>query len=252
MEQNKTGSSADRVSHEALAEAQTSAKAGKYFKYAIGEIILVVIGILIALQINNWNEQRKLNLQEKALLEELQKNLQSNLEILDVYITLHKERQYELSLVINHFDQKKPYTDTIGRYLRNARIGEYLSLTTSAFESLKSVGFNVIHDKDLRMKIIELFNYTYDQNFKTIHSISSIQYQSTHEIFVKHLSFLSDESNGKLIANDYEELINNKEIYNLITFRIAGKTGVISMASTLQNETKELKELVQTALDDYN
>ncbi|MEZ4781044.1 MAG: DUF6090 family protein [Flavobacteriaceae bacterium] len=34
-------------------------KMGKYFKYAIGEILLVVIGILIALQINNWNEQRK-------------------------------------------------------------------------------------------------------------------------------------------------------------------------------------------------
>jgi hypothetical protein len=36
-------------------------KTGKYFKYAIGEIILVVIGILIALQINNWNEARKKN-----------------------------------------------------------------------------------------------------------------------------------------------------------------------------------------------
>jgi uncharacterized protein DUF6090 len=34
-------------------------KTGKYFKYAIGEILLVVIGILIALQINNWNEQNK-------------------------------------------------------------------------------------------------------------------------------------------------------------------------------------------------
>lgn len=33
-------------------------KTGKYLKYAIGEIILVVIGILIALQINNWNENR--------------------------------------------------------------------------------------------------------------------------------------------------------------------------------------------------
>ncbi len=36
-------------------------KTGKYFKYAIGEIILVVIGILIALQINTWNENRKVN-----------------------------------------------------------------------------------------------------------------------------------------------------------------------------------------------
>ena len=37
-------------------------KTTKYFKYAIGEIILVVIGILIALSINNWNEQRKIKL----------------------------------------------------------------------------------------------------------------------------------------------------------------------------------------------
>ena len=37
-------------------------KTTKYFKYAIGEIVLVVIGILIALQINNWNEHRKLNI----------------------------------------------------------------------------------------------------------------------------------------------------------------------------------------------
>ena len=44
-------------------------KTGKYLKYAIGEIVLVVIGILIALQINNWNGQRKLELKEKSLLE---------------------------------------------------------------------------------------------------------------------------------------------------------------------------------------
>src|SRR6056297_1334171 len=43
-------------------------KTGKYFKYAIGEIILVVIGILIALQINNWNEARKKKQVEKQVL----------------------------------------------------------------------------------------------------------------------------------------------------------------------------------------
>jgi hypothetical protein len=43
-------------------------KTGKYLKYAVGEIILVVIGILIALQINNWNEKRKENALEKELI----------------------------------------------------------------------------------------------------------------------------------------------------------------------------------------
>ena len=43
-------------------------KTGKYFKYAIGEIVLVVIGILIALSINNWNEERKISSEEHKWL----------------------------------------------------------------------------------------------------------------------------------------------------------------------------------------
>ena len=58
-------------------------KTGKYLKYAIGEIILVVIGILIALSINNANENRKERAQEQELLLQLQSEFQSNLEQLD-------------------------------------------------------------------------------------------------------------------------------------------------------------------------
>jgi len=50
-------------------------KTGKYFKYAIGEIILVVIGILIALGINNWNENRKSKQAEKIVLNNIYENL---------------------------------------------------------------------------------------------------------------------------------------------------------------------------------
>ena len=46
-------------------------KTVKYIKYAVGEIILVVIGILIALSINNWNEQRKQNNEEIYILNQL-------------------------------------------------------------------------------------------------------------------------------------------------------------------------------------
>jgi hypothetical protein len=50
-------------------------KTSRYFKYAIGEIILVVIGILIALQINNWNESRKSKTFETEILTQIQANL---------------------------------------------------------------------------------------------------------------------------------------------------------------------------------
>jgi len=46
-------------------------KTGKYLKYAIGEIILVMIGILLALQINNWNEIQKMNKSEHRFLIDL-------------------------------------------------------------------------------------------------------------------------------------------------------------------------------------
>ncbi|MDO1501189.1 DUF6090 family protein [Winogradskyella maritima] len=53
-------------------------KTGKYFKYAIGEIILVVIGILIALQINNWNENRKSLINERVVLTKFLQDLESD------------------------------------------------------------------------------------------------------------------------------------------------------------------------------
>lgn len=56
----------------------SAGKTGQYFKYAIGEILLVVIGIIIALQINNWNEDRKEKLKEEEILSYAIENLKSD------------------------------------------------------------------------------------------------------------------------------------------------------------------------------
>jgi len=56
----------------------SAGKTGQYFKYAIGEILLVVIGIIIALQINNWNEDRKEKLKEAEILSYAIENLRSD------------------------------------------------------------------------------------------------------------------------------------------------------------------------------
>ncbi len=50
-------------------------KTANYLKYAIGEIVLVVIGILIALQVNNWNEARKERIQEHLLIQSIGSDL---------------------------------------------------------------------------------------------------------------------------------------------------------------------------------
>jgi hypothetical protein len=66
-------------------------KTGKYFKYAIGEIILVVIGILIALQINTWNQNRQNRIQEQQILSQLLTEYQNNLNQLNQKIFIRNE-----------------------------------------------------------------------------------------------------------------------------------------------------------------
>ncbi len=66
-------------------------KTGRYFKYAIGEIILVVIGILIALQINSWNQQRIEDKQEIELLTSIKGEFQHNLSELNKSIEVNKK-----------------------------------------------------------------------------------------------------------------------------------------------------------------
>ncbi|MFD1314658.1 DUF6090 family protein [Namhaeicola litoreus] len=68
----------------------SSGRAGRYLKYAIGEIILVVIGILIALQVNTWNENRKNRNKKDALLKAMQVEFKNNLSQLDSVIYYDK------------------------------------------------------------------------------------------------------------------------------------------------------------------
>ena len=81
----------------------------RYMLYAIGEIILVVIGILIALQINNWNENRKTDIREGELIENLHIEFQDNLQELD---SISKEVD-TLVLSLEHiFDHFQPLSQT--------------------------------------------------------------------------------------------------------------------------------------------
>ncbi len=68
----------NKIRKQLVSEKPSASRTANYLKYAIGEIVLVVIGILIALQINNWSEQRKLNKQEAYLLLQLEKEFRAD------------------------------------------------------------------------------------------------------------------------------------------------------------------------------
>ena len=85
-------------------------KTGKYIKYAIGEIILVVIGILIALSINNWNEKNKNSKQESQILLQLKEEYQENLTELDLKISMRKDMFEASTRLLAYYDNSKSWT----------------------------------------------------------------------------------------------------------------------------------------------
>jgi len=83
-------------------------KTGKYFKYAIGEIILVVVGILIALQINNWNEERKASDYNRVLLKQVHKELAFNIKKANELIEFYRNKD---TLIYKVLTKKVTYND---------------------------------------------------------------------------------------------------------------------------------------------
>jgi hypothetical protein len=84
----------------------TENKFSKYTLYAIGEIILVVIGILIALQINNANDLRKLRVKEVHYLKNIKSDLQINILELDRYIETRTQCIKAANTILEHFEGK--------------------------------------------------------------------------------------------------------------------------------------------------
>ena len=64
-------------------------KTGRYLKYAIGEIVLVMIGILLALQVNNWNQNRALKKEELKIMKSLHQEFSENLVKFDKAYKIH-------------------------------------------------------------------------------------------------------------------------------------------------------------------
>ena len=107
-------------------------KTSKYFKYAIGEIILVVIGILIALQINNWNEDRKNNTLERVFINNLITDLKSDVNHLNEVITFNEKK-------IIYFDSILAYSNkNINSLSDHTQLFLSILKATSQFESFKN------------------------------------------------------------------------------------------------------------------
>ena len=134
----------------------------KYMRYAIGEIILVVIGILIALGINNWNEERKDRKTEVLVLENFVKNLDLNISQFNHQIDRIGSRNRSGDIIFSVIKNKSNNSDTLWKHWHGALMNYgNLTLSNAGYESLKNVGFEIINNESLKEEIVNLYENTY-------------------------------------------------------------------------------------------
>ena len=152
-------------------------KTSKYLKYAIGEIVLVVVGILIALQINNWNEWRKERKLEIVVLNDIKDNIIRNNVLIEEAIKTIDEINISTGIVNSYSNSESiPDSDFMDHYTQATRSGTFLfKLNTDGYESLKSIGFTIVENEMLKDEILSLYEVTYGEVLTTL-NFANIRY----------------------------------------------------------------------------
>ena len=152
----------------------------KYMRYAIGEIVLVVIGILIALSINNWNETRKDNRQEVVYYCKIKEDLESDKNRIETIIESIVERQVVCKqLLLKLHSTPKDKSVIIDDYLYAVRSDVFYPNKAAISDITSSGKLSLLHNEELKKIILEY--YTEMEN--SLRIIYTNQSEVTDRIF---------------------------------------------------------------------
>lgn len=141
----------------------------KYLLYAIGEIILVVVGILLALQINNWNEARKRNIEEEKLLTALIEDFNENKVRLEKAISRETDmvRMSKSLIKAMQSDQKAIPPDSIRFWVTSgAKSWWKTEFVTGTYDAMVSSGNISILENDNLKRVLSQFSADIDSGFE--------------------------------------------------------------------------------------
>ena len=236
------------IRHNLLKEGNTK----NYLKYAIGEIFLVVIGILIALQINNWNETRKAKIKSveyhKRLTEDLDRTIKTSENLNETAYNLLKAIKQTVELLNS---KKLPTTEEQAiidyAFIWVSRFNFQFS-EMSTFDEMKSNGeLSLIYNLETRNKLVNFHEYivSVDAIFNRLGA--SIVNSNT---FSRHIQSEVDPDNLN-ITNHYNfiEMANDKEFINELSKFSVHWRGNAWFTKQILRQAKNLRESVQKDLD---
>jgi Family of unknown function (DUF6090) len=229
----------------------------KYMRYAIGEIVLVVIGILIALSINNWNENRKLDIIRNSNYQQLLEDLKTDKEYIDEiiveftandslydeYLKSYKTPNLTMDDVIDNLGYDKvDYTITSLRF------------QNSTINSLESTGEIKLIPSGLRKKLTELkrdLDYAVKTNskgneyyFDRIELAGTLGTGTGLQRRIKNQPFLRKELG---IEKNLAQIIWSTEIG--LVYKSFNERTTVKKLEYLRTDIKEIMELINIELN---
>lgn len=224
----------------------TENKFSKYLLYAIGEIVLVVVGILIALQINDWNTNKNLRALEKELLFDIRENLRASVTNLDYNISYNKKTLTNYEKILSHIKEDLPYDNSLDSAFSYISYWSDPYFTYTAYETLKSKGLDIIQNDSLKNAITEI----YEQNFPFVIGELKVEwelYQSLVLPFVaKNILYINAD-----IArpNNYHSLKTNDEFHNIMGLKMVTRNYSIQFAERTKEKVNSLIDKIDKELE---
>ncbi|MEJ2113044.1 MAG: DUF6090 family protein [Flavobacteriaceae bacterium] len=237
-----------KIRQKLLSEGKTR----KYLLYAIGEIVLVVIGILIALQINNWNEDRKEFRKSKALLEEFKKDLARD-TVESNYVTGKLERQVNIeSWALNLTSYNTSQLDS----LKLVFLGTYYQqpITVRTYNTLQnSENPNLSGFEDLQNQLTKYYTYTKyladayneeDKHYAMDNEINQV-IRSKTEINLNDFPMLPTDKDHPESLISFAQSFEGR---NYIKENYTRRKGMIKYFKRVKQEAQELIQQINTHL----
>ena len=237
----------------------------KYLLYATGEIILVVVGILLALQFNNWNIEKENAKKESWYLINIVEDIEYQKGDLK-----EQKRIYETNLniaksILKDYKTFKDFSkiDSLNEKLNNLMVSDNFPNINNTYQELVSSGQqNIISDKELSIDIIDYYLFCNDNYMDIKNDNDNIFYKEVHPVFYSlsetqltdfELSKeeLSLQEPNKEVSEYIKKQLRNPEL--ILKLLNALKTTIIVHTEHLEMITETLsagKELIQQ-IDDY-
>ena len=237
-----------KIRHNLINEGKTT----KYLKYAIGEIVLVVIGILIALQINNWNEQRKQKLNYLNILQTVKNDIMVDTTSINEVTRYYENKEYAFLL-------SKSDSITMEEYLKCEDCPRIISgfspviLQTKGYNLLQSFNLSSSIEKDSLNLRLSVFYSTYNLGVEKA-------VESCRELFTEYSNIIREskpwfkEWYDKKLNEDFYEFVLHDPIYKnrVAQYYFYIYKYYLRILNEVKTEEEKLLKLIESRLPTEN